>query len=205
MKKLFALFTALALAMPVAWAQGNFQYTELKPTQPVETDGKKIEVVEFFWYGCPHCFALEPYVEQWAAKLPPDVNFRRVPAAFTPQYEFHQKVFYALEAMGQLPNVHRKLFNAIHQERKRMATEAEVTAFVAALGVDGAKFGETLKSFTVIGKAKQARQLADAYGIDGVPALGVHGRFRTSAGMAGSTERTFTVVDYLVGQVRKTL
>ena len=196
---------AVGVALP-AGAQGNpvegTNYVRLAQPIPMPATGK-VEVVEFFWYGCPHCFALEPVVEQWLTKLPADVNFRRVPAAFTPQYEFHQKVFYALEAMGQLGNVHRKLFNAIHQEHKRMNSEAEVTAFVSSLGVDGAKFGDTLKSFTVIGKARQARQLADAYGVDGVPTLGVQGRYRTSASMAGGAEQTFRVVDYLIGLARK--
>ena len=201
----------LGLAMAgTARAQGGApeegrHFVKLQTPAPLNTlpAGKKIEVIEFFWYGCPHCFALEPLVEQWSAKLPADVNFRRVPAAFTPQYEFHQRVFYALEAMGALGTVHRKLFNTIHQEHKRMSNEAEVTAFVSSLGVDGAKFGDTLKSFTVIGKARQARQLADAYGVDGVPTLGVQGRYRTSASMAGGTEQTFHVVDYLIGLARK--
>ena len=195
----------LGAARP-ALAQGapteGQHYHRLAAPVPMASTGK-IEVVEFFWYGCPHCFALEPFVEQWSAKLPPDVNFHRVPAAFTPQYEFHQKVFYALEAMGQLGNVHRKLFNAIHVDHKRMATEDEVTAFVAGLGLDGAKFGEMLKSFSVIGKARQARQLADGYKIEGVPTIGIQGRYTTSPSMVGSSERTFTVVDYVIGLARK--
>jgi thiol:disulfide interchange protein DsbA len=195
----------LAASAP-ARAQGGpvegTQYQRLASPVPMAATGK-IEVFEFFWYGCPHCFALEPFVEQWMAKLPPDVSFHRVPAAFTPQYEFHQKVFYALEAMGQLGAVHRKLFNAIHVDKKRMATEAEVTAFVAGLGLDGAKFGELLKSFSVIGKARQARQLADAYHVDGVPMVGIQGRYTTSPTMVGSAERTFPVVDYLISLARK--
>ena len=177
-------------------------FQRLAAPVPMAATGK-IEVFEFFWYGCPHCFALEPFVEQWMAKLPPDINFHRVPAAFTPQYEFHQKVFYALEAMGQLGNVHRKLFNAIHVDKKRMGSEPEVTAFVTSLGVDGAKFAETLKSFGVLGKARQARQLADGYHIDGVPMVGIQGRYTTSPSMVGSAERTFPVVDFLIDRVRK--
>lgn len=196
----------LAATSGPARAQGGpvegRQYKRLAQPLPV-AGGGKIEVVEFFWYGCPHCYALEPLVEQWAAKLPADVLFRRVPAAFTPQYEFHQKVFYALEAMGQLHAVHRKLFDAIHQQKKRMGTEDEVAAFVATLGVDAAKFKETLKSFGVIGKARQARSLADGYRIEGVPAIGVNGRFLTSPSMVGGNERTFEVVDFLVAQARQ--
>ncbi len=194
------------LGTTAARAQGGpvegTHYQRLAQPIPMTSSGK-VEVVEFFWYGCPHCFALEPVLEQWLTRLPPDVSFRRVPAGFTPQYEFHQKVFYALEAMGQLGNVHRKLFNAIHQEHRRMATEAEVSAFVAGLGVDGAKFVETMKSFSVLGKVRQARQLADAFGLDGVPTLGIQGRWRTSPSMAGSGEKTFQVVDYLIAQARK--
>lgn len=191
---------ALAQGGPV---EGR-QYKRLAQPLPVSANGK-VEVVEFFWYGCPHCYALEPFVEQWAAKLPADVVFRRVPAAFTPQYEFHQKVFYALEAMGQVHAVHRKLFDAIHQQKKRMGTEDEVAAFVATLGVDATKFKDMLKSFSVIGKARQARSLADGYRIEGVPAIGVHGRYLTSPSMVGGNERTFEVVDFLVAQARQSL
>jgi thiol:disulfide interchange protein DsbA len=189
---------ALAQGGPV---EGR-HYRRLPQALPV-AGGGKIDVVEFFWYGCPHCYALEPFVEQWTAKLPADVNFRRMPAAFTPQYEFHQKVYYALEAMGALPTVHRKLFDAIHQQKKRMATEGEVSAFVATLGVDPAKFSDMLKSFSVIGKVRQATNLSNAYAIDGVPAVGVHGRYLTAPSMAGGNERTFEVVDFLIAQARQ--
>ena len=189
-----------------AQAQGGpvegTNYQRLAQPIPLASTGK-IEVVEFFWYGCPHCYALEPYVEQWQAKLPPDVSFRRAPAAFTPQYEFHQRVFYTLEAMGALATVHRKLFDTIHLERKRMATEAEVVAFLNSQGVDGAKFSETLKSFGVITKARQARQLADGYRIDAVPMLGIQGRYTTSPSMAGGQDRTFQVADFLIALARK--
>lgn len=200
--------SGLATATSGALAQGSpvegRQYKRLAQPLPVSANGK-IEVVEFFWYGCPHCYALEPMVEQWVAKLPADVAFRRVPAAFTPQYEFHQKVFYALEAMGQVHAVHRKLFDAIHQQKRKMGTEDEVAAFVATLGVDATKFKDMLKSFSVIGKARQARSLADGYRIEGVPAIGVHGRYLTAPSMAGANERTFEVVDFLVAQARQSL
>lgn len=197
----------LGAALPgLAQAQGPVEgtnYVKLGQPAPVSAPAGKIEVVEFFWYGCPHCFSLEPFVEQWLAKLPADVSFRRVPAAFTPQYEFHQKVFYAFEALVLLGSLHRKFFNAIHVDRKRMVTEAEVVAFVTANGADGAKFADAMKSFSVIGKARQAKQLADAYGVDSVPMLGVQGRYRTSAAMAGGVDKAFAVVDYLVDVSRK--
>lgn len=203
----FGLAAAAAACLPrAARAQSapveGQQYIRLpQPVTPTATG--KVEVVEFFWYGCPHCFALEPQLEQWLARQPADVSFRRVPAAFTPQYEFHQKVFYAFEAMGLLGSLHRKFFNAIHVDHKRMLTDADVAAFVTANGADGARFTEMLKSFAVIGKARQAKQLAAAYGVDSVPMLGVHGRWRTSATLAGGVDKTFPVVDHLVALARK--
>lgn len=177
-------------------------YKKLPQQVPMAGSGK-IEVVEFFWYGCPHCFALEPFVEQWVAKMPADINFRRVPVGFGPQHEFHQKVFFALEALGQLGALHRKFFESIHRDRKRMSTEGEVVAFANANGLDGAKFADTMKSFTVIGKVRQAKQLSDAFQVDGVPMVGVQGRYTTSPTMVGSAERTFAVVDFLVDKARK--
>lgn len=194
------------MAAGAAQAQGapveGTNYVKLSQPVPVTPTGK-VEVVEFFWYGCPHCFALEPTLEQWVKSVPADVNFRRVPASFTPLYEFHQKLFYALEVMGQQPAMHRKVFNYIHLEHKPLTKEADVEAFAAANGLDGAKLVETMKSFSVQTKARQAKTLAEGYRIDGVPALGVQGKFYTSVAMAGGPEKTFAVTDYLIGVARK--
>lgn len=159
---------------------------------------KKIEVVEFFWYGCSHCYAFEPTLEAWVKKLPADVSFRQVPVGFMAPHQVHQKMYYALEEMGQLAAMHRKVFNAIHQQSKRLSTEADIIAFATANGVDGAKLGEAMKSFSVSTKSNRAKQLADAYKIDGVPALGINGRFYTSATLAGSHERAVSVADFLI-------
>ena len=195
----------LGLAMTgVAHAQGapkeGTHYVKLSTPAPVQLSGpdKKIEVVEFFWYGCPHCYAFEPTLEPWVKKLPADVSFRQVPVAFMAQYQIHQKLFYALEEMGQLPAMHRKVFNAIHQQNKRLSSESEVIAFATASGIDGAKLGESMKSFGVSTKVNRAKQLAEAYKIDGVPALGINGRFYTSATLAGSHERAVAVADFLI-------
>jgi thiol:disulfide interchange protein DsbA len=164
---------------------------------------KKVEVVEFFWYGCPHCYAFEPVLEAWTRKLPPDVAFRQVPVGFMAAHQFHQKLFYALEETGQMAAMHRKVFNAIHQGGKRLSSESEVVAFVSANGGDGAKLGEAMKGFGVSTKANRAKQLADAYKIDGVPALGIQGRFYTSASLTGSHERATQVADFLIQAARK--
>ncbi len=198
----------LALAAsPLAWAQGGpvegQQYTRMSQPVAVTAAAGKVEVLEFFWYGCPHCNALEPTLEEWVKKLPADVAFRRVPVGFAAIHETHQKIFYALESMGQLPALHRKVFAAIHVNHARLDKEADIVAFMAANGVDGAKFGEAFKSFTVQTKARQAKLLAEAYKIDGVPTLAVGGRYITSGSQAGTNEQALHVVEFLVQRSRK--
>ncbi len=197
----------LCSALSPAWAQGGpvegTHYLRLTQPAPVAAPSGKIEVVEFFWYGCPHCNALEPTLDDWVKKLPSDVAFRRVPVGFAAVHESHQRLFYALEAMGQLEAMHKRIFAAIHNGQQRLDKEADQIAFLKAQGVDTAKFADNLKSFSVQTKARQAKQLSEAYKIDGVPALGVHGRFLTSGSMTGDNARALAVVDFLVQRVRK--
>lgn len=198
---------ALGLA-GAARAQGapveGQQYVRLQPPVPLNLPaGKKVEVVEFFWYGCPHCFAFEPTLETWTKRLPEDVLFVRVPVGFAAPHQFHQKLFYALEETGLLETLHRKVFYAIHQQNKRLNSEAEVVAFINANGADGAKVAQAMKSFTVNTKCTRARQLSEAYKIDGVPALGIQGRYYTSAALAGGHERAVQVADYLIQRSRQ--
>ena len=162
---------------------------------------KKVEVIEFFWYGCSHCFAFEPTIEAWSKRVAPDVYFHPTPFAFIGPVE-HQKMFYALEELGQRESLHRKLFNAIHVENKRLNSEAEITAFVAAHGVDGAKFTEAFRSFAVNTKISRGKQLSNAYKIDSVPSMGVNGRYYTSASLAGSPEKAIAVTDFLIQRAR---
>lgn len=164
--------------------------------------GKKIEVVEFFWYECPHCYAFDPSLEAWVKKLPADVAFRRVPVGFTARHVATQKMFYALENMGVLEGLHKKIFAAIHQQNQRLTTESDMLAFVKANGVDGDKFSEQFRSFQVATQSTKAKQLTDAYKIDGVPALGIQGRFYTSGALAGSHERALAVADFLIQRAR---
>jgi thiol:disulfide interchange protein DsbA len=189
-----------------AWAQpapvAGKEYLPVSPPVPVAGAGK-VEVVEFFWYGCPHCNALEPTLNDWLKKLPADVSFHRVPVGFTPSHEYHQKIYYALEALGKAEALHAKVFAAIHVSHKRMDKDEEVAAFMSANGLDGAKVVEAMKSFSVLGKARQAKQLSLAYHIDGVPMLGIQGRYITSASLTGSAERMFAVADALIAQSRK--
>jgi protein dithiol oxidoreductase (disulfide-forming) len=192
-----------------AMAQGGpiegTHYVKLQTpaTVSLPSADKKIEVVEFFWYECPHCHQFEPLLENWVKKLAPDVAFRQVPVGFTARHQVHQKLYYALEAMGQLDTLHRRIFAAIHVQNRRLSTEAEVMAFVKDQGVDMAKFGDVFKSFQVNTKATRAKALTDAYKIDGVPAMGIHGRFFTSGALAGTHERALAVSDFLIQRARQ--
>ena len=171
---------------------------------PVATPaGGKIDVIEFFSYGCPHCYTFEPMLEQWVKRLPPDVAFRRVPASFNPTFEGYAKLFYALEAVGLVETLHKRVFAAIHVQRQRLDKEADIAAFVNANGGDGAKVVEAMKSFGVATKLRQAKQAFEAYKINGVPTLGIHGRWFTSGSLTGSNEKALAVADQLIQRARK--
>jgi thiol:disulfide interchange protein DsbA len=192
---------------PAVQAQGapaeGKQYVRLSQPLPAGAPGK-IEVIEFFWYGCPHCNEFEPMLDGWAKKLPADVAFRRVPVAFRDEpFGAHQRIFYALETMGQVDAMHRKVFYAIHNDRQKLDKPADIAAFMAKNGMDSAKFLDVYNSFSVQTKARQAKQLSESYRIDGVPALGIQGRYYTSGSLAGSNDRALAVTDFLIQQVRK--
>ncbi len=201
--------TAAGLQMAVigaAQAQGTpvegQQFIKLAQPLP-KSPGGKIEVVEFFWYGCPHCNAFEPFFDAWQKKQPPDVLVRRVPVAFSAMHETHARIFYTLEAMGLIETMHRKVFAAIQVEHKRLDKEADIVAFATSQGIDGAKFGEMFKSFSVQTKTRQGKQLSEGYRIDGVPTLGIQGRWYTSGQLAGGHQQALQVADYLIQLSRK--
>jgi len=199
----------LATATGLSWAQAanvpveGREYVKLAQPLPVTTPGK-IEVVEFFWYGCPHCNSFEPALHAWASKLPADVEFKRVPVAFRAEpYVAHQRIYYTLEAMGLVDTVHSKVFYAIHNERKRLDDLDEIAAFMGKNGVDVEKFKALYNSFSMQSKLQQARNLAVGYKIDGVPTIGIHGRYLTSGSLAGSNEGALRVADALIARIRK--
>lgn len=196
---------ALAIGGRAAAQGGPVEGTHyVKLAQPVPTPGGgRIEVVEFFSYACPHCSAFEPTLDAWTKKLPADVAFRRAPVPFLQNAENFQKLYFALEALGQVDALQRKVFYAIHGERQRLDKPADIAAFLAKNGVDSAKFMDVFSSFSVQTKVRQASQLSEAYRIDGVPAIGVQGRFYTSVSLAGGPDRALQVTDFLVQRVRK--
>ena len=189
-----------ALAQPL---RAGTDYLTLKSELPVETPGK-IEVIEFFWYGCPHCYSLEPLIETWLKKLPPDAQFRRVPAVFNPRWAQDAAIFYALEALGLLERLHRPLFDAIHRDGLRTDSGPALGQWLQKQGVDARKFDEAARSFGVQSKVRRAAQLSVAFGIDGTPAMAVHGRYTVGAEQSRDQAVMLGTVDYLIDLARKT-
>ncbi|MEN9538248.1 MAG: hypothetical protein RLZZ126_483 [Pseudomonadota bacterium] len=203
---------AVAALSPVAWPlstqaqvrrpEAGADYLVLDKRAPVEAQPPRIEVVEFFWYKCPHCNAFEPALEKWIQKLPKDVSLRRVPVGFRDTFVPQQRLFYALEAMNQLDKVHGKVFTAIHGEKLSLDTAEQITAWVTKQGVDKDKFAEQYNSFSVSTKVTRATQLQNQYRVEGVPALGVAGRFYTDGTLSRTMDRALQVVDHLLTEVR---
>lgn len=199
--------TSLALSglsLP-SWAQGGL--VEGKDYQrvasPVAVPEGKVDVVEFFGYWCPHCNVFEPALDAWVKKLPAHVSFRRIPVAFSPAQESYQRLYYGIEALGLVDSLHRKVFAAIHVDHKRFDKDSDVLDWAKTVGADGAKIVDAMKSFSVATKLRQSKALADGFRIEGVPTLGIQGRFMTSPSMAGTSERALAVADQLIAQVKK--
>jgi thiol:disulfide interchange protein DsbA len=198
---------ALALGLPgLALAQRKFEdgkdFRVLEKRVPVDTTGK-IEVTEFFWYSCPHCYAFEPKLVEWSKKLPPDVVLKRVPVAFRDDFVPQQRLFYTLEAMGKLDELHQKVFDTVHKLRLATDREEGIAKFAETNGLDRTKFLELYNSFAVSAKARRATQLQNAYQVEGVPALGIAGRFYVDGEISKGMDRGLQVADYLIGVARK--
>ena len=201
------LVAALALAPLAVRAQPageGASYTTLRKELPIDKAGK-VEIAEFFWYGCIHCYNLEPLLESWVPKLPVDAYFRRIPAIFNERWALDATIFYAFEALGVLERVHRPFFDAIHKDRLRTDNLPALAEWAGRNGLDPAKLEATMKSFGVQSKTKRAQQLTGAAAIDGTPALMVQGRYTISAEQGRSREGMLAIADRLIGVVRKTL
>jgi len=190
---------ALAQAKP---PQAGTDYLVVEKPAGVEAPAGKIEVVEFFWYSCSHCNAFEPALEGWIKRAPKDVVVRRVPVAFQDSFVPQQRLFYTLEAMGLLDKLHAKVFAAIHGEKQNLTKADAIVDWVAKQGVDKAKFEEQFNSFSVATKATRGTQLQNAYRVEGVPSLGVAGRFYTDSTLTKNMDRALQVVEFLAAQVR---
>jgi thiol:disulfide interchange protein DsbA len=196
-----------ANAAPNAPAEG-VEYQRLSQPQPTDT-GKKVEVLEFFWYNCPHCHAFEPHLAEWAKKQGDRIVLKRIPVGFRESFVPQQKLYFALEAMNRL-DLHTVVFDAIHQRRMKLNTEPEIMAFIEKQSIDSKKFGETFNSFSVQSKVSRVRQLQEAFRIDGVPTVAIDGQYVTSPSILGQSMRgapeevlnsaTLLVMDALVAK-----
>ena len=199
-----AALSTTARAQAKAPQEGT-DYLLLDKPAPVEAVAGKVEVVEFFWYSCSHCNRFEPQLDAWSKKAAKDVVLRRTPVSFRPDFEPQQRLYYVLESLGKVDELHKKVFNAIHTEKQNLNTAEQITAWAEKQGISKAKFTEAYNSFPVVTKVRKATQLQEFYKVDGVPALGVAGRYFTSGSVAQTMERALVVTDYLIELTRKTL
>ena len=199
---------ALTLGASSSWAQGaapkeGKDYIKLGKPASVSAPAGKVEVIEFFWYSCPHCNAFEPQFEAWVKSQPADVVVQRVPVAFNASFVPQQKLYFTLEGMNLLPQLHAKVFRTIHVERNMLKTDDAIFEWVGKQGVDVAKFKGVYNSFTVNNQLRKASQVQNEYDVEGVPAMGVAGRYYTDGTKAGNMENVLRVVDALVASSRK--
>lgn len=184
----------------------GFEYHNISPPQPTSTS-EQVEVVELFWYGCPHCYSFEPELDAWLEKKPQSVKFVRMPAVFRPSWEVHARAFYTAEALGVVDKIHRPLFDAIHKERRQLSDQASLRSFFVEQGVDGDEFDKTYSSFLVLAKVNRAKDMSRRYGVHGVPSMVVNGKYWTDAKSASLSdtrgarnENMLKVVEYLIEQ-----
>lgn len=202
-RSLLALLACATFASAGAQAQlvEGKNYARIANPQPVET-GKKIEVVEFFSYGCPHCAELEPHLDAWLAKLPPDVAFRRVPVMFQPRWIALAKIYYTLDALGVESKLSPEVFRAIHGTGTPLWDDKAFYDWAASKGLDRKKVEDVFKSFAVDGKMSRARQLAQEYNIQAVPTVIVDGKFVTSSDRVGTHAALPGAIDQLIAKAR---
>ncbi len=195
LKAVFFLFISLT-SLSQAESLG---YETLSPAQPTQNQDK-IEIIEFFWYGCPHCYTLEPTMVEWLKTKPDNVEFIRQPAVFSSLWGKHAKAYFVAEALDVVDKVHADFFDAIQNKKQKLTSEDQLAKFFVAHGVDEAKFRETFNSFLIDAKLRQAKAMAPRYGITGVPAIIINGKYKTSGPLAKSHENMIKVMNQLIAQ-----
>jgi len=202
-KGLAVLVTCLMFPLAACAAEDNAKFVEGKHferiAKPVPSRHPgKIEVIEFFWYGCIHCYNFEPQLEQWKKTLPDDVVVEGSPAIWRPNpMEAHARAYYAAQVLGVSETMHGAIFSAMNVERKPLASEAALADFFAKYGVDKEQFGKAYNSFGVSSQVRQATARAKGAGLQGTPELMVNGKYRISGSMAGDAGM-IAVADYLI-------
>ena len=173
------------------------EYARLSPTQPTSSPPDKVEVAEVFWYGCPHCYNFDSYIERWEPTAAEYVAFVRVPAVWNPLLQFHARAFYTAEALGKGEEMHAEFFREIHERGNVLDTEEKLQAFFGRFGVDAATFKSTFDSFAVHTKLQRADELSRRYRIGSVPTMIVNGKYTTDGGKAGSYDALLDLVNEL--------
>ena len=181
--------------------EAGVDYALITPAQPTD-DAKRIEVLEVFWYGCPHCFDLEPVIEPWAKALPDDVRFLRLPAVFAPKWEPHARAYFTADILGVTEQTHKPLFDAIHLDKKPYSSQASLAGFYANYGIDATLFNKTYKSFVVETQLRRAKEQVRRFGITGVPAVVIEGKYLVTGSMAKSYDNMIKIMNHLIEQER---
>lgn len=198
---LIALSPLACTAQPAAFVEGTHYKEVRNPSAP--SDPSKVEVTEVFWYGCPHCFHLDPYIERWRKSKPADVNFRRLPTSLgRPEGVLHSKAYFTAEQLGILDQFHPAFFATMHEQHVPMMSEASIATVFARFGIGEDKFKKTFDGFAVDSQVRRAEQQVREYGITSVPTVIVGGRWYSTVGMAGSEEEFLKVIDFLVDKAR---
>ena len=207
-RNIFAMIIAVSLSLSLSpgiaqeepFVEGE-HYQLLDEVQPVQT-GDRIEVAELFWYHCPHCFLLEPFIAEWRKNIPDGAEYVPIPALLNDRWEFDARVYYTFEALGLLEDLHGKYFSAIHEQRLNIRTAEQLAAWATDNGVDGdgSKIPGAFTSFAVQNKLNFSRVMSRRYGINGVPAIIVDGRYRTSVSLSGSHAKLIKVINFLIGK-----
>ncbi len=199
--QLMALLALFAACVGVVTASVDFdegiEYKRVAEPQRAEP-GADVEVLELFWYGCPHCYQLEPAIERWLETKPEGVSFRRLPAAASSRWVPHAKAYFAAEQLGELDRLHEPLFKALHDERRKLFTDEALIQFAAEQGIDEAAFRTAYESFPVDMQVRKSADLVRRYQLSGVPAIVVNGKYATGVTEAGGRDQIFEVVDFLV-------
>ncbi len=196
----------IALGSNGTWADGNSAifsegkgYELVKPSQPTH-NSDKIEVIEFFWYGCPHCYRFEPYINKWLQQIPENVEFIRQPAIFGPRWSMHAKAYFTAEALDVVEKVHADLFDAIQNKNQKLQSESELAEFFAKYGIARAEFDQAFNSFIVDTKMRQASSMGPRYGLSGVPVIIINGKYRTGGSIAKNFGEVINVMDFLIAK-----
>ncbi|MCU7873764.1 MAG: thiol:disulfide interchange protein DsbA/DsbL [Candidatus Thiodiazotropha sp. (ex Lucinoma borealis)] len=196
--RLFILLPLLFLnAVNAEWGEG---WDPIDPPVATTASEGKVEVIEFFWYGCPHCYHMEPQLEEWLKNKPENVEFIRVPAPLNSKWTVHAQFFYAAEILGLTEKLHNPLFTAIHDKKRKLYDKDSLIDFAVEHGADRQKFIDALNSFGVYVKVQNARKLGQRYQLDGVPAIGINGKYKTSGSLAGTYSKMFEIVTQLVSK-----